>query len=138
MDGARQPAFPEVARYRVIFGDCDLMRIMYFANYFRLLEIGRAELFRRLGHPFPDYIARGLYLAVIEAHCRYLRSARYDDELVIRAGVTDLGRARLTIGYAIDRADGVAIATGTTVHAVLDARGRPQRLPAELRAAVRP
>lgn len=126
----------DVARYRVIFADCDPMRIMYYATYYRLFEIGRAELFRRLGHPFPEYIARGLYLGVIESHCRYRRPARYDDELVIRAAVADIGRARLEIAYQVDRAgDGELLAEGGTVHAVMDEQGRPQRIPAEFREA---
>jgi len=125
----------DVARYRVIFADCDPMRIMYYGSYFRLFEIGRAELFRRLGHPFPEYIARGLYLGVIETTCRYLKPARYDDDLVIRAAVTDMGRARLQIDYAVVGSDGVVRALGHTVHAVLDDAGRPQRIPADFRAA---
>ncbi|MGD0948469.1 MAG: thioesterase family protein [Candidatus Binatia bacterium] len=125
----------EVARYRVIFGDCDPMRIMYYGSYFRLFEIGRAELFRRLGHPFTEYIARGLYLAVIEASCRYLKPARYDDELLIRAAVTEVKRARLQISYEVAGLDGEVRATGSTVHAVLDEVGRPQRIPAEFREA---
>jgi acyl-CoA thioester hydrolase len=123
----------EVARYRVIFADCDPMRIMYYGSYFRLFEIGRAELFRRLGHPFPEYIARGLYPAVIETTCRYLRPARYDDELVIRAAATDVRRARLQISYEIAGLDGEVRAIGSTVHAVLDESGRPQRIPVEFR-----
>jgi len=136
--GSRHPphaALIEVARYRVIFADCDPMRIMYYGSYFRLFEIGRAELFRRLGHPFPEYIARGLYLAVIETTCRYLKPARYDDELLIRAAVTDVWRARLQISYEIAGLDGEARAIGSTVHAVLDESGRPQRIPAEFRQA---
>jgi len=129
-------ALPEVARYRVIFGDCDLMRIMYFANYFRLLEIGRAELFRQIGHPFPTYIAQGRYLAVVEAHCRYVQPARYDDELSIRAGITEVKRATLSITYEINRSDGVALATGSTLHAVLDDAGRPQRIPPGIHVTV--
>jgi acyl-CoA thioester hydrolase len=125
----------EVARYRVIFADCDPMRIMYYGSYFRLFEIGRAELFRRLGHAFTEYIARGLYLAVIEASCRYLKPARYDDELRISAGVTELRRARLRISYEVAGLDGEVRATGSTVHAVLDELGRPQRIPAEFREA---
>ena len=125
----------EVARYRVIFGDCDPMRVMYYGSYFRLFEIGRAELFRRLGHPFPEYIARGLYLAVIETTCRYLKPARYDDELLIRAAVTEVRRARLRISYEVGGLDGEVRATGSTVHAVLDEVGRPQRIPAEFREA---
>src|SRR5437016_6203010 len=105
----------DVARYRVIFADCDPMRIMYYGTYFRLFEIGRAELFRRLGHPFPEYIARGLYLSVIETQCRYLKPARYDDELVIRAVVAEVGRARLQINYEIVGPQGGTLATGSTV-----------------------
>lgn len=131
-----EPSLVSVARYRVIFGDCDPMRIMYYGNYFRLFEIGRAELFRKLGHPFTDYIAKGLYLAVTGAACRYRRPARYDDELDIQAGISAVGGARLTLAYAVTRDDEV-VAEGQTDHAVLDEAGRPQRIPPEFRAAAR-
>jgi acyl-CoA thioester hydrolase len=132
---AAPPALVEVARYRVIFADCDPMRVMYYGSYFRLFEIGRAELFRRLGHPFKGYIDRGLYLAVIEAHCRYRKPARYDDDVVIRAGVAGVGRARLEIAYEILGPAGDVLVTGSTLHAVMDDDGRPQRIPATFRAA---
>jgi acyl-CoA thioester hydrolase len=131
-----EPALPEVARYRVIFGDCDPMRIMYYGGYFRVFEIGRAELFRQLGHPFKTYIDRGLYLAVIEAHCRYRQPARYDDDLAVHAGITTLGRARLAIAYEVRTPAGAVVVTGSTVHAVLDDTGRPQRIPTAFRDAV--
>jgi acyl-CoA thioester hydrolase len=125
----------DVARYRVLFADCDPMRIMYYGSYFRLFEVGRAELFRKIGHPFPAYIARGLYLGVIETTCRYLKPARYDDELLIRAAVTDVGRARLQISYAVLSARKETVATGTTVHVVMNEAGRPQRIPPEFKDA---
>jgi acyl-CoA thioester hydrolase len=122
-----------VARYRVLFGDCDPMRIVYYGNYLRLFEIGRAELFRRLGHPFKAYVDRGLYLAVIGAECRYRRPARYDDELDILAGIAEIGRVRITLAYAVER-DGERLVDGRTEHAILDDDGRPQRIPPEVRA----
>ena len=125
----------EVARYRVIFGDCDPMRIVYYGNYFRLFEIGRAELFRRLGHPFAVYIARGLYLGVIETTCRYRRPSRYDDDLVIYAAVTEMRRARVAIGYEIRGLDGELRVEGSTIHAVIGEDGKPQRIPPEFRDA---
>lgn len=126
----------DVARYRVLFADCDPMRIMYYAGYFRLFEIGRAELFRLLGHPFPEYVARGLYLGVIEAHCRYRRPAVYDDDLVVRAAVGDIGRARIEILYEVMRAaDRESLVEGSTLHAVMDEEGRPQRIPNEFKQA---
>ena len=121
-----------VARYRVLFADCDPMRIMYYASYFRLFEVGRAELFRELGHCFADYVARGLYLAVVSATCHYRRPSRYDEVLEIRAGIATIGRVRITIIYQILR-DGEVVADGETEHALLDDAGKPQRLPAEIR-----
>lgn len=125
----------EVARYRVVFADCDPMRIMYYGNYFRLFEIGRAELFRALGHPFPKYIEQGLYLGVIESSCRYHKPSRYDDLLRIRAAIVDVGRARIEIGYEIAAADDTLLASGSTVHAVMDERGKPVRIPKEFKEA---
>jgi len=133
-DGRR--ALLDVARYRVLFADCDPMRIMYYGSYFRLLEIGRAELFRRLGHPFAEYVARGRYLGVIETTCRYRRPARYDDELVIRAAIAEFGRARVEIAYEVVTPDGALVVDATTTHAIVDDDGRPQRITAEFKASL--
>lgn len=129
------PALIEVARYRVIFADCDPMRIMYNGTYFRLFEIGWTELFRKLGQPLPEYIARGLYLAVIEARCRYVKPARYDDDLIIKAALTSVGPAKLEIQYEIIRPDGEVLARAATTHAVVNEQNRPQRVPAEFKHA---
>jgi len=128
-------ALLEVARYRVIFADCDPMRIMYNGTYFRLFEIGWTELFRKLGEPLPGYIARGLYLAVIEAKCRYVKPARYDDNVIIKAAVTAMSPAKFEIQYELSREDGEVLARATTVHAVVNEQNRPQRVPAELKHA---
>jgi acyl-CoA thioester hydrolase len=128
-----EPVLTPVARYRVLFADCDPMRIVYYATYFRLFEIGRAELFRGLGHPFKRYVDRGLYLAVIAAECRYRRPARYDDQLDLLAAVAAVGRARLSIVYGVER-DGERLADGRTDHALVDDAGRPQRIPPAVRS----
>jgi acyl-CoA thioester hydrolase len=72
----------------------------------------------------------GYSLPVIEAHCSYRQSARYDDELNIRAQGTMLSRVRVRFNYEVVRlADEVVLAEGHTVHASLDREGRPRRLP---------
>lgn len=136
MSESAAPKLQPVATYRVVFADCDPMRIMYYGSYFRLFEIGRAELFRSLGHAFTRYIADGLYLAVIETQCRYLRPAAYDDMLEILAGITEVGGVRLRIDYALRKPGSELVATGYTRHAVVNEAGRPVRLPPELRAVL--
>ena len=125
------PELTEVARYRVLFDDCDPMRIMYYGSYYRLFEIGWTELFRALGQPLPLHIAHGLYFAVIEVSCRYLKPARYDDELIIKAGLASVKASRFAIDYAIVKTSDEVLATGHTLHAVLNEANRPQRVPPE-------
>jgi acyl-CoA thioester hydrolase len=128
-------ALIEVARYRVIFADCDPMRIMYNGSYLRLVEIGWTELLRKLGHAPSDYIERGLFLAVIESRCRYIKPACYDDVLCIRAGVSAVRPERFIAEYEITHEDGDVLARFTTQLAVVNEKGRPQRIPEDLAAA---
>ena len=124
-----------MARYRVICGDCDPMRIMYNGTYLRLFEIGWTELLRAVGAPLADFVAQGRYLAVIDAQCTYLKPARYDDVVIIRAALLPAGAARLEIRYEIGRDNGDILVRGRTMHAILDDSGRPYRIPSELREA---
>ena len=77
----------------------------------------------------------GVGLPVIEAHCDYKQSARYDEELEIRTKGTMLSPVRVQFAYEVVRpADGATLATGHTVHAALDRNGRPCRLPERARS----
>ena len=125
-----------VATVRVIFGDTDAAGIVYYGNYLRWFEVGRAELMRRKGFSYLVTMERGVLLPVIEASARYLASARYDDLLRIHAEIRDVQGVRMTFGYRIERDDGTSLVTGHTVHAFTGRDGRPVRPPAEFRNAV--
>ncbi len=118
-----------VATARVIFGDTDAMGIVYYANYLRWFEVGRVELLRRRGLVYRELTRRGIHLPVTRAEVRYLASARYDDGLVIHAGIRELKRASISFAYRIERDDGTALAEGSTTHAFTDDRGRIVRVP---------
>lgn len=127
----------EVARCRIVFADCNARRVMHHGAYFRLFEIGRAELFRRLGHPFSHYVERGYYLAVFDAACRYHRPAAYDEEVVIRAGASEVGRVWLRVEYEVVSPAGELLASGFTSLAAVDESGQIRRIPDEVRQALK-
>ena len=124
-----------VATVRVIYGDTDAAGIVYYGNYLRWFEIGRAELMRQKGFSYRDVMERdGVLLPVIEAGATYHASARYDDVLRIHAEIREVKGVRLTFGYRIEREDGAVLVTGHTVHAFTGRDGRPVRPPAAFRA----
>jgi acyl-CoA thioester hydrolase len=128
----------EVARTRVIYGDTDQMGFVYYGNYLRYFEIGRNEFLRQAGARYREFEeTHGLMLPVVEAHVRYRRPARYDDELSIRAAIVDVRGASARFVYEIRRLpDDEQLVDGYTVHACIDGEGRVARLPSELRAAL--
>ena len=126
-----------VTFYRVIYGDTDQMGVVYYANYLRWFEKGRTEYLRQIGLPYSDIEQQGFNFPVVEVSCRYLQSARYDDEVCIETQMVELGRASLSFHYRITRnADDSLLATGSTKHACLDRNGRPTRMPKTLQEAI--
>ena len=97
---------------RVRYGDTDQMGFAYYGNYLRWFEIGRAEMLRSLGRSYRDIESLGIWLPVLEAKCRYLKPARYDDEVVIETGVLALGRASVRFGYRVVRGGSEASSDG--------------------------
>jgi acyl-CoA thioester hydrolase len=131
------PMVSAVSRVRVRYAETDQMGVVYYANYFVWFEVGRTELLRSLGGTYRDLEAEGIFLPVIEASCTYSQASRYDDELDIRTTGRLLSPVRMEFQYEVVRlADQVTTATGRTVHAALNPRGRPCRLPERVRTAL--
>ena len=110
------------------------MGVAYHGGYFAWFEVGRTDLLRGQGLTYRDLEREGLRLPVIETHARFLRPALYDDTLEIRTELQALSGARVAFGYQVHRMGTEGpLATASTSHAAVDLRGRPRRLPEELR-----
>jgi len=120
---------------RVRYAETDQMGMVYYANYYIYFEIGRAEYIRALGFPYRDMERDDdSFMVVAESHCRYRRSARYDDLLRIRTRVAESRRRTIRFAYEIvNDATREVLATGETVHVVCSKEGRPKTLPEKYR-----
>jgi acyl-CoA thioester hydrolase len=128
---------PAISRLRVRYADTDKMGVVYYANYFVWFEVGRTDLLRASGWNYRDMELEGFGLPVIEAHCAYYQSAKYDDEIDVHTSGEMLSPVRVKFSYEIVRAsDTATLAAGTTVHATVDRNGRPCRLPDRVRAVL--
>ncbi len=114
------------------------MGVTYYANYLVWFEVGRTEWLRQTGWSYREMEEAGVGLPVIEAHCEYRQPARYDDEVEVATRATLMSPIRIRFEYEVTRAaDGMLSATGYTVHAAVDAAGKPCRLPREVREILR-
>lgn len=117
---------------RPLFGDVDAMNVVYYGNYLRFFELGRAELMRSGGGTYAALEAKGLHLPVSETGIKYLRPAHYDELLVVETEVAWLKKASLQFNYKVLRPNGHdddLIAKGFTAHGCVDDNGKIVRLP---------
>lgn len=133
--GSAEPELDPVSevRVRVNYSEVDQMGVVYHANYAIWLDVARTEHLRRTGMSYREMEQDGYRLVVGELTLRYLRPARYDDEVRVRCWVRDVASRRVVFGYALDNvATGELLVTATTSMFVLDAAFRPARLPAHV------
>jgi len=73
---------------------------------------------------------KGVFLPLVEAHLEFQGGARYDDLLDVATTVEFSGRARLRFEVQITQnASRRPVVRGYTVHAFMDASGKPIRPP---------
>ena len=126
-------------RVRVRYAETDAMGWVYYATYLCYFEVGRTELIRAAWRPYRQIEEEGYKLPVVEAGCRYLSGAQYDDELEIHTRLVLPSAYRVRFEYEIRRPqDGQEIARGFTEHCFLTSEGKIVRVPADLRTLVEP
>lgn len=106
---------------RVRYKETDQMGVVYHGNYFTWFDIGRTEFFRNLAFAWSDLEKEGILLPVIEANCKYIKSAKYDDEIIINTNLVRIKGVRLEFRYTLYRKeDNELLAEGYTQHAFVD------------------
>jgi len=122
-----------VTEIRVRYSDTDQMGTYYNSRPLEWFECARSELMRSVGRSYRQVEQEGLMMPVREAHVEYLGRAQYDDLLRITSVASRLGRAQVRFDMEVRQADsGQTVCRGYTIHAIVDATGKPVRPPAWL------
>lgn len=110
-------------QFRVRYAETDAMEVVHHSNYYVWFEMGRTELFRELDLDYRSMEKEGIYCPVLETHCLYKVSAKYDDLLTLETEIVEMDKVRWTFGYRVLR-EGQLLAEGRTVHCFMS-QGRP-------------
>jgi acyl-CoA thioester hydrolase len=105
---------------------------VYYSNFFIYFEVGKMEMFRELNLPYDRR------LPMIEAHCDFKNTAKFDDVLEIHTTVPELYEKGFKVESKIYRNDDgnmTLIAEGYTVHLTSDMNRTVQNVPEEFKNA---
>ena len=110
--------------FRVRYAETDQMGIAHHSNYFVWFEEGRSNFCRDIGLPYGEWEKNGVFMPVVEVHCRYKSSLLYDEPVTMEVFPAERGAATVTFGYRLRHEDGRLAAEGWTKHAFADSQGR--------------
>lgn len=121
---------------RVYYEDTDLGGVVYYANYLKFLERARSEWLRHLGISQTGLLeSQRLLFAITAVDVRYLKPARFEDELAVTVELERLRRASMSFAQQIRRGGptGELLCAAKVTAACLDADTlRPRPMPAHL------
>jgi acyl-CoA thioester hydrolase len=121
---------------RVYYEDTDFSGLVYHARYLHFLERGRTDYLRCLGVEQRELITadeEGLVFVVHRMEIDFKAPARMDDILTVLTHTQKAGGAKMVLNQEIRRDDTLLIAAKVVI-AVINANGRPRRLPEALAA----
>ncbi|KLU63549.1 putative esterase [Peptococcaceae bacterium CEB3] len=109
------------------WGDCDAAGITYYARYFDWFTNGRLHLLRSLDLPYmTTFQYKGISVVGLEASCRYKKLLYPEETVTIETSLSELKRTRMTFSYKVIKETGGELAAeGKTLHAYVDATGKP-------------
>ena len=127
-------------RLRVRYAETDNMGVVYHSNFAVWFEVGRVELMRQLGLEYRAMEKEdNCHIPVVDLRVRYKAPALYDDEIVVRTRIANARQSLLHFTYEVLRAgDQTLLATGETMHIIVDDKFQRRALPEKYTRAFAP
>ncbi len=114
---------PDLAAETLIevpFHDVDVMEVAWHGHYVKYFELARCVLLRQLDYDYPQMRDSGFAWPVVECYVKYVRPARYGQQLKARAVLREWEN-RLRFDYEIrDAASGERLTKGYTIQVAVD------------------
>ena len=112
----------------VPFFDVDSMDVVWHGHYVKYFEVARCALLERIGHNYQQMRDAGYAWPIIDVQLRYMRGARFNQRIVVRADLVEWEN-RLKINYLIrDAETGERMTRGSTVQVAVEIASRGQGL----------
>ena len=112
--------FVYTTKIRVRYAETDQMGYVYYGNYAQYYEVGRVEMLRSLGMTYKSVEESGVMMPVADLNCKYIKPARYDEEITIRVILAKMPSLRIHFRYELYNESDILINIGETSLAFID------------------
>jgi acyl-CoA thioester hydrolase len=115
-------------RLRVRLSETDQNGVVYYSQYFVYFDVAKSNFLRHEGIDPINLGDRRLRLLAAETHCTFHTPAKFEDSVAVRVWVRKLGNSSIIFDFDVKKGR-TALAEGYIANVLVDAVGRPVRLP---------
>ena len=113
----------------VRYAETDQMGIVHHSNYPVWFEMGRTDLFKKIGFQYSKIEGKGILLPLTDMCCRFEKPAKYEDTIVIQTYISMLTHVRVGFYYEVyNRDTRTLLAAGETNHGWTDKQLTPIKI----------
>jgi acyl-CoA thioester hydrolase len=123
--------YTHTTKIRVRYGETDQMGYMYYGNYAEFYEVGRVEMLRSLGMSYQEMEDTGIMMPVLELKCKYIKPAKYDQEITVKVIIDKMPGIRIHFRYELYNEAEELINLGETTLVFVDMEKNKPCLPPE-------
>ncbi|WML48193.1 thioesterase family protein [Neobacillus sp. PS3-34] len=100
----------------VRYAETDQMGVVYHANYFVWMELGRTSFIEKLGYNYAEMEKDGIISPVMDIQASYKKPIRYGEKATVKTWVEEYDGIRVTYGYEILTESGEIAVIGLSRH----------------------
>ncbi len=105
----------------VRYVETDQMGVVHHSNYYPWFEMGRTEFTKATGMKYTDVENIGVMMPLTESYCKYIKPAKYEDEIIIETSIEELTAVKIIFSYKIiKKENNELLAKGNTTQAFVD------------------
>ncbi|HDK7137451.1 TPA: acyl-CoA thioesterase [Clostridium botulinum] len=105
----------------VRYVETDQMGVVHHSNYYPWFEMGRTEFTKATGMKYTDIENIGIMMPLTESYCKYIKPAKYEDEIIIETSIEKLTPVKIIFSYkVIKKENNELLAKGNTTQAFVD------------------
>lgn len=105
----------------VRYAETDQMGIAHHSNYPIWFEESRTNFFKKIGYKYSYIESKGILLPLTGMSCKFIKPAKYEENLIIKTMISRLTHVRVGFHYEIFNKDNEKIvAIGETNHGWTD------------------
>mgnify|MGYP001460759114 CR=1 FL=1 len=124
-------------KVKVFYEDTDAGGVVYYANYLKFFERARTEAIAEIGLSNKKLLDEfGVLIIVKSCNIDYKKPAKLEDQLEIKSIISSISNSSFKMTQKAFRDDDLL--TSSEIHLVIvDKKGKPSRIPDELRKKIK-